>query len=515
MATVEQFESRPSLTQSAVSGTAWSGVSTAGRQVLSIASVATVARLLGPNAYGVMGMANLLIAFILNFRDLGTGSSIIQRPTISNRFLSSVFWLNFIIGLALAGFVCIASPVVASFFKTPALIPILCTISISFWLTSWGVVQNSLLIREMKFRALAGADIAAAVVSYLVALSFAYRGYGVWSLVFANLANSMTACVGYWIGSGWKPTFEFDKVEVRSIAGFSLNLSGFGLVNYFSNNADNITVGKVLGKAALGDYQMSYNLMLTTIQNISSVIAQSTFPAFARIQNDNERFRLAYIRSCMLIALITFPVMAGLGVVADPMIRTILGTKWVGAIRVFQILAPVGLVRSIQTTVGQIYMSKGRTDWMFRFGAVAGCILVTSFLVGIHFGVTGVAAAYCFAYLGLTMVPGFVIPFRLIGLKVSDFFVAMMPQLLITGVMTLVCWLWLEALPLMGITTPGVELTATVLLGAAVYLILLMLTWPTVLQHLELAMTSSGKPRVTQTLTSAKRFSIRGRANPV
>ena len=211
-------DEQTNLTRSAVNGTAWSSVSTVGRQILTIASVATVARLLGPTAYGVMGMASLLIVFILNFRDLGTGSAIIQRKSISDRLLSSLFWVNFFLGLTLGALVCILSPAAAKFFKTPELVPILCVLSASFWLTSCGVVHSSIIIREMRFRALAAADLSAGVVTYLVALTMAYKGFGVWSLVFANVASSLTTCVGYWIGSGWRPKLQFDKGEVRSIA---------------------------------------------------------------------------------------------------------------------------------------------------------------------------------------------------------------------------------------------------------------------------------------------------------
>ncbi len=511
MPTLESTGTTPNLTKRAVSGMAWSSLSTAGRQVLSIASVATVARLLGPSAYGVMGMANLLIVFILNFRDLGTGSAIVQRKSISNRLLSSLFWVNNALGLTLAGLMCAASPATAKFFKTPELTAILCVLSISFWLMSCGIVHNSLLIREMRFRTLAVVELSAGLVSFLVALASAYRGFGVWSLVYANIANALVSSVGYWIGSGWRPSREFDSAEVKSIARYSLNLSGFGTVNYFSRNADNITVGKVLGKLALGDYQLAYNLMLTPVQNISSVIAQTTFPAFAKIQDDNSRFRQAYVRSCMLIALITFPVIAGMGVVADPMIRALLGAKWVGAIRIFQILAPVGIVQSVQTTVGTIYMSKGRTDWMFRMGFAFGCILVISFLIGIRFGVVGVAIAYCIAYLGVTSIPGFLVPFRLIDLKLSEFGAALAPQLLITGGMSLVCWLWLRTLPSLGIQSPWISLLSTAVLGAVVYILLMLLAWPKVMQHLESAMNSSSKLQVAQTLARARQLSLAGR----
>jgi PST family polysaccharide transporter len=504
-------ESLPSLTQRAVSGTAWSTLSTAGKQALSIASVATVARLLGPGAYGVMGMANLLIIFILNFRDMGTGTAIVQRLSVSDRLLSSLFWVNFLLGMVMAGGIAAVSPLAAHFFNTPELVPILCTLSLSFWLTSCGVVHASLLLRGMHFKAYAVVDLTSALASYLIALTCAHAGLGVWSLVLANVANSFTSTLGYWLASAWRPGLLFDGAEVKSITHFSLNLSGFGIVNYFARNADNIIVGRVLGRAPLGDYQTAYNLMLTPIQNISSVIGQVTLPAFAKIQEDNERFRFAYVKSCMLVALITFPVMAGLGVVAHPLITAVLGDKWVGAIRVFQILAPVGLVQSVQTSVGQIYVAKGRTDWNFRFGTVYCVVLIAAFLAGVQFGTVGVATAYSITYLGLLMVPGFAIPFRLIGLKLSAFVSAMLPQLLLTAGMTLMCWIWLRVLDSLSVTNPWAQLVSTSFLGAAFYICSFVLLWPAVMRHLEEALGTSRKgARFTGYLLHARRFCMRG-----
>ncbi|MBV8552209.1 MAG: MOP flippase family protein [Acidobacteriaceae bacterium] len=490
------------LTRRAVSGTAWSATSTVGRQILTLASVATVARLLGPAAYGIMGMASLPIVFILNFRDLGTGSAIVQRLSVSSRLLSSLFWVNFSVGIAMALVVIAASPLIAAFFHTPELIPILSTLSLSFWFASCGIVPNSILIREMRFKSIALADIGSGLASYLIALGFAYSGFGVWSLVFASLTGSFTATLLYWLACPWRPSREFDAEEVKSVTSFSLHLSGFGIVNYFARNADNIIVGRVLGQSQLGNYQMAYNLMLQPIQNISSVIAQVTLPAFAKIQQDNERFGHAYIRSCMMIALITFPVMAGLGVVADPLIRAVLGPKWIGAILIFQILAPVGFLQSIP--VGQIYVAKGRTDWLFRWALVNTTLFVVAFLIGVRFGTVGVASAYCIVYLGLLMVPSFVVPFRLIGLKISEFAYALLPQVLITAAMALLCVLWLHGLHAVGATNNWLRLLSTALLGAFFYIAALMIIRPPVMRVMEEVIGHSSNPSVLRILTSLR-----------
>lgn len=478
-------ETPPSLSGKTAVGTAWSALSTVGRQLLSIASMGTVARMLGPGAYGVMGMANLLLVIIVNFRDLGTGTAIVQRLTIGHRFLASLFWVNCLLGVLMALMVVAASPFTAAFFHTPELLPILCTVAISFVLSACGIVQNSILLREMRFKALALIDLSSALASYLVALICAVRGLGVWSLVFANIANSATSSSLYWVASRWHPTWEFDLGEVRSIMGFSLNLSGFGVANYAYRNADNIIVGRVLGRVPLGNYQMAYNLMLTPLQNIGSVIAQVTFPAFARIQEDNERFRIAFVRSCCIVALCTFPVMAGLAVVADPFIRAVLGAKWVGAIPIFEVLAPVGLLQSIQTLVGAIYVAKGRTDWMLRWGLLNCVVLIPAFLIGVRFGAVGVAAIYCIAYFCVLGYPGFAIPFRFIDLRMRDFAAPLIPQLLLTLGMAAICFVWMRFLAMDGVTNPWIRLISTSVIGVVIYIVGLAIVRPPVLRYLQ------------------------------
>jgi PST family polysaccharide transporter len=504
--TVSEESAQPTLTQKAVAGTAWSALSTAGRQILSIASVATVARLLGPGAYGVMAMANLLLVLVGTLRDLGTGTAIIQRANVSDRLLSSLLWVNFLMGLAAAALVIGSAPLMANFFHTPLLFPILAVLSISFWLTSSGIVHNSLLFREMQYKKLAIADLSSAILSYLTALICAYAGYGVWSLVLANIANSLSTTLLYWIFCRWRPHLVFDRKEVRSVLGFSLNLSGFVLVNYFSRNADNIIVGRVRGQSELGDYQMAYNLMLTPLANISAIIAQVTFPAFSRIQDDNSRFRSAFVRQSMLVGLITFPMMAGMGILADPMIRAVLGSRWTGAIPIFQILAPVGLVQSVVTLVGQIYTAKARTDLMFRWGVATSVILVLAFLVGVRQGAVGVALAYAIVYLAVIVYPTFYLPFRLIDLRVHDFARALFPQILVTLIMSLVCFGWLHVQDILQITHAWTRLLSTSLLGALVYIGIMIVFRPSVMSVFEEIVSGFNNPRVAKTVTFVRRL---------
>lgn len=467
-----------SLTHKAVAGASWSMLSIAARQILSFAGVAILARLLGPGAYGLMGMAATITTFLLNFRDLGTGAAVIQQPEVSPRMLSSLFWINLLFGCVLSLMVVTAAVPAAMFFRDDRVAPVLRVISISFVITSAGVVHQAMLSRAMAFHRIAWADLSASAAGYAVAIPCAFNGFGVWSLVAANIVNSLVSTLLYWVYCPWRPSWEFSVEALRPVWRFSLNLSGFGIVNFFSRNADNLIIGRVLGAVQLGYYQMAYNLMLYPLQNISSVIAQVLFPAFAKVQSDNERFRSAYTRSCLLIALVTFPIMAGMGVVADPLLRAFLGSKWIPSVAVFQILAPVGLVQTVFTTVGLIYTAKGRTDWLFRWGIYSCVVLISAFLAGVRFGIAGVASAYGISYLTLIVYAGFAIPFRLIGLRFRDFARPFLPQLAITFAMAAACLLWLQFLAAVQVQNSWARLVSTVLLGVLLYGLGMVLVYP-------------------------------------
>ena len=496
------------LTKRSLAGTGWSGISTVGKQLLTIASVTTVARILGPAAYGLMGMAVIVTNFVSNFRDLGTAMAIVQRPTVTRTLLSSLFWINLLMGFSMFLAVSGTAPLVATFFHAPELTNILRALAFSLFIASCGVVHSAVLNRDMSFKALAMTDLVAAAVSYAVALTGAWTGLGVWSLVFASVANSLCSSLGYWLTASFRPRWEFDIAEVKSIAKFSSNLSGFGLVNYVCRNADNLIVGRRLGSIPLGYYQMAYNLMLTPIQNISSVISGVLFPAFARIQDDNERFRHAYVRACMLTALITFPVMAGLGIVADPLIRAMLGKQWVATIPIFQILSVVGLIQSVQTTVGIIYQAKGRTDWMFRWSLLVLAVTLTAFLIGVQFGAVGVAWGYALCFVFILMVPGFWFPFRLIDLSILEFGRAMFPQLAVTASMVAVCGAWLVFLDRLGVYNAMLRLISTCLIGASAYVAGLWMARPPVLEHLGEIMANSEQKLLVRALFLMQRLRL-------
>jgi PST family polysaccharide transporter len=187
-----------------------------------------------------------------------------------------------------------------------------------------------------------------------------------------------------------------------------------------------------------------------------------------------------------MIATVTFPLMLGMLITAEPLVAAILGSRWMPVAPLLMILALVGMVQSIATTVGHIYMAKGRTDWMFRWGMAASTLAVASFVIGLSWGIVGVAAAYGIVSL-LLAYPNFAIPFRLIDLSVKDLVVSLWPVLRSSLIMLSCVAILRIALNWLGITQPWAMLGIMVTVGIIAYVVALVVSRsPVLLDVLEL-----------------------------
>ena len=397
----------------------WSAVSLLGRRGLSIVTTIILARLLLPSDFGLVAMAAVVIGFIELFQDLGTATAVIQRKDPSQALLASMFWLNVGFGLATMLVLYLASPLAGAFYREPRVTPIMQTLSLSFLLSGFSNLQKSLLERNLEFDKLARIEIGTALFATLVGITAAYLGHGAWSLVYQMLAGNLLATLLLWGASSWRPSWQFKWAEIRSVMGFSLNLTGASIFNYFARNADKFLIGRFLGSQDLGYYDLAYRLMLYPLQGISAVIGRVMFPLYSRMQDNDSQFGWIYLKVASAIALISFPLMLGMTALTRPFVLTLFGDAWTPVIPLLLILAPLGAVQSIATTVGSIYTAKGRTDWALWWTVGAGTLIVLSFALGLPWGVLGVTASYAIVFLLLTY-PAFAIPFRLIGLRVRD-----------------------------------------------------------------------------------------------
>ncbi|MBT5305267.1 MAG: MOP flippase family protein [Candidatus Scalindua sp.] len=402
-----------------INSLSWSAISQTVTQVLNFIIGVILVRLLTPDVFGLMGMVGVLAGFASLFSDLGMGAALIQKKDAEQKHYSSIFWINIILGIALMTIFMCAAPWIAGFYKEPDLVPLTYLISLNFFVGSFNIVQKTLMQKKMNFKSLAIVEIVVLVFSGSIAIVLAVSGFGVWSLAIKSLLSTSIAVVLMWYISGWRPRFLIDWMAVRELLGFSSNLFGFRTMNYFIRNADNLLVGRFLGSSALGLYDKAYSMMLFPLNNISRVIERVMFPAFSSIQEDKLRIKNIYLQITRSVALITFPMMFGLLVVTESFVITVFGSQWSGMIPVMQALSIVGAIQSIGTLNGNIYLSQGRTGLQFKVGTVLGILGVVAIVVGLQWGIKGVAHSYALFSL-LAAGPGIKIAVSLVGITFKE-----------------------------------------------------------------------------------------------
>ena len=462
-------EPTPGSTAAAVvAGTSWTALSRAGLQLFSIVSATVMAHFVPPRAYGLVGMAQVVIGFASLFRDIGASTAIIRQKQLDDALLTSIFWLNLAMGLFATSACWLAAPFVARFYSEPGLRTVFQALSFYFLITAVSNVHGALMNRGFQFARIAAVELLAGAAGLIVGVVSAVRGAAVWSLIAGGLTTAIVSSILFVALSPWRPTLSFSSRRIGSILGFGLNLSGFNIVNYFSRNADNLLVGKYLGASPLGYYGFAYNLMLYPVQAITWTLGRVLLPAFSQMQDDCDRFGRAYLRACAGIAFVTFPLMAGVTLLTPEFIAVLLGPKWKPVVPVLRILAPVGMVQSVVATTGHIYIAMGKTDALFKWGLAASAITVAGFVVGLHWGILGVASAYAIVSL-LLLFPVFWIPFQIIRLPMRNLWIALWPIIQATVAMAAAVgglrWLVLRSTHL----PAALALLVFVPFGAAVY----------------------------------------------
>jgi len=456
-----------------VIGAAWSTLSTVGQRGLSLLSTLVLARLLAPSAFGLLGMAMVLTAAMYSIKDLGTAAALIQCKELNGQLASTLFWTNVLVGVAGVGFMVGVAPFVAKFYREPQVAHIFAALSVSFLINSLGVVQRAVLARAMLFRRISVIQLFSSSASVGVAIALAVAGAGVWSLVAAVTCEMSTATVLYWLASPWRPGWHFSFYDLRSVTAFGANLSAANLANYFMRNMDNALIGRFLGASALGYYAMAYGLMMYPLYSVTWNLGNVLFPALSRIQEEDDRFRQAYLRAITVIATITFPLMLGLLAMADLLVFTCFGAKWAPMIPIVRVLAPVGMLQSISNTTGMIFTAKGRTDVQFRWALVEAGVVLPAFVIGLRWGTIGVASCYAIAEF-LLCYPLFTIAGRIIDLRVPELARALWPVMRNALVMFVVVLLTRFGLPLLGVEKLWPVFGTTLAIGVAIYMLLLL-----------------------------------------
>jgi len=422
------------LKQKTVSGVIWTGLSKLSMQLVLLAVTAILARLLSKDDFGIVGMAAIITVAIGMVNDKGLGMAIVQKKELKLTQLSTMFWGSVAFGVLLYIVSFAISYPLAHFFRNPMVQPVVAFIALGFVIGGFGIVQKSMLTREMAFKKLAIIEIVAVLSSGGIAVLMALSGFGVWSLVANVIGRDLISVVLLWIVNNWRPQFYFAMAEFKEFLSFSANVLANDGALYLITNADVTVIGRLLGSAALGVYSLALYVVKLPVTRLSGIVAKVVFPAFSSVQDDVPKFKAGYLKAIKFIALITFPLLAGLALFAHEFIFLILGEKWLDMTPVLIILSPMAMLKSVGTIKGSVLMAVGRPDIELKWNLAYLAPLVGSLYWGAQFGLVGVAAAFTLLYVATFLIIQ-QITNRQINVSMIDFFSALSESTLATCAM--------------------------------------------------------------------------------
>jgi O-antigen/teichoic acid export membrane protein len=407
--------------------------------VLTLGATMILARLLTPSDFGLVAMVLAVTAFATQFRDLGLSQATIQRTTITDAQISTLFWINAALGLALSALTAAAAPLLARYYGDPRLVPITLALAGTFFLSGLGVQHQALLRRRMRFGVLTAIDILSLAAGLLVAVVLAWRGAGWWALVYRQLVAAAAATLGVWWACRWRPLAPRRGAGVRSMLAFGGHVSGYSVVTYFARNLDRALLGQRVGSSALGLYSKAYQLILLPINMITSPLTAVALPALSRLQHDPPRYRSYYQKGIAPLVAIGMPGVVFLFVTAADTIPLFLGGQWVASVPIFRLLAPAAFVGTIHMATGWVYVSLGLTRRQLEWTIVATVLTIAGFFIGLHWGVRGLAAAVSIAFCGLQY-PALLYCFRPTFLKIGDLLTVLWRPALASLAAGAACW---------------------------------------------------------------------------
>ncbi len=377
-----------------LSGLAWTGFSQVGMQVTRIAVALLVARLLTPSEYGLAAMALVFSSLVLIFSDLALGAALVQRKTITDMDRNSAFWVSVTSGLLFTVLGVALSGPVARLYGQPDAQPLLAALSCTFLISALAATQQSLMLRDMDFRRLEMLPVAGALIGGAVGVVAAALGAGAWAIITQQIVAITITTILMWVRSDWRPGLQVSRASLRDLWGFSAPLLGQRLLYYVQQNGDRFLIGRFVGTAALGVYAIAYNTILVPAARLGGPLQRVFAPTFSRMQDEPERIAVAWARIMRFVAAVSVPALLGLAVVAPDFVHVVLGDRWREAAPIITILAWVGILQALQSLNVDILMARDRTPTIFRFSLLFTATHVVAFIIGVQWGVIGVAAAY-------------------------------------------------------------------------------------------------------------------------
>ena len=382
-----------SLKDSATKGVIWSAIEKFSVQGVQFVISIALARLLMPSDFGVIGMISIFIAISTTFVNSGMSSGLIQRQNRTELDYSTVFVFNAVVSVLFYALLYLTAPYIATFYKTPLLTPIMRVIGLNIVISAFAVVQRSRLTIDLDFKTLAKVNVSSVLVSGGIAIYCAYTGFGVWSLVYKQLAAALISVALLWYYSRWKPSLSFSKESFNNLFGFGSKLLIAGIYAQVFQNIYNLAIGKYYSSKELGHYTQAKSISEVVAGTVSSILSQVTFPLLSELQGDKKRMISIFRRIIRMSSFVIFPAMTCLAVLADPFVNFFLGAKWSDTIPLLQLMCFARIFYPLSVLNLSLLNSNGRSDLFLKVDLSKAPLIILGLWITIPLGVEAMVIA--------------------------------------------------------------------------------------------------------------------------
>jgi len=358
-----------------------------------------MARLLEPKDFGIIAMCSIFTGISALLVDLGTSDAIIRHEAdkINNRFLSSIFWLNLLIGIVTASSIVLMSGWISELYGYEIIQSIVTVLSVNIIFSAMVSVPNSIVIRNLDFKKILYQKVIILPISGFIGITMAMNGYGVWSLVAQQIVYVTGGSLFLWYLSKWMPLISFNIQHIKEIFHFSGYLSLSKFVNYFTKKGDLFLIGKYVGSESLGIYSKGYQLTVQIVKSINSVAIKVLYPSISRIKEDKQRLSVIFL-SASQVMLSLYSVIFLIGsMYSKEIVYIVLGDKWTAVAPLIPVFLLLSLFLGVSSISAHFLKVLGHAKLHFKIIFFNSILTIILFIVGLQWGIKGVAIGYLFS----------------------------------------------------------------------------------------------------------------------
>jgi teichuronic acid exporter len=374
-----------------MSATLWSAADFCLRQGLQFGVSIALARLVSPEEFGTIALLYLFTGIAGAFVDGGLSAALIQRQDLTHTDESTVFWFNVVMGAIISAGLSAAGPAIARMFATPILAPLTAVMAANIFLSALGSIHGTLLTKGLDFRTQMKVTGFSTAISGAVAIGLAWDGRGVWALAMQTVIATAVTTVVLWSVNRWRPGFVFSRASARRLFGFGIHMLAASLLEVAYARVYTLLIGKFYGVRELGFYSRADSTKQLPVSVLTGILSRVAFPIFSAAAHDKQLLRRGVQLALRSMMLLNVPMMLGLIAVAEPLVLTLFGVRWLPAVPVMQVLCLGAVFWPLHVINLNVLMAQGHSNLYFRLEVIKKLVGVGLLIVGASYGVMGIA----------------------------------------------------------------------------------------------------------------------------